>query len=134
MFVPGDRSDRFDKAAGSGADIVVHDLEDAVAPDAKATARDRVVRRLVDGGAGCVRVNASGTPFHQADVAALAGVPGLRAVLVPKAEDPRVLSALSAALGPDTAVVALVETALGQYRVHVLAAAPGVARLAFGSI
>jgi citrate lyase subunit beta/citryl-CoA lyase len=134
LFVPGDRPDRFDKAAASGADIVVHDLEDAVAPDAKARARDLVARRLADGGVGCVRVNADGTPFHDADVAALAGAPGLVAVLVPKAEDPRLLAQLSGALGPDTAVVALVETALGQHRVHELAAAPGVTRLAFGSI
>jgi citrate lyase subunit beta/citryl-CoA lyase len=134
LFVPGDRADRFGKAAASGADIVVLDLEDAVAPEAKATARDQVVRWLADGGVGCVRINAAGTPFHETDVAALVGAPGLRAVLVPKAEDPRVLTALSAALGPDTAVVALVESALGQHRVHELAAAPGVARLAFGSI
>jgi citrate lyase subunit beta/citryl-CoA lyase len=134
LFVPGDRPDRFGKAAASGADIVVLDLEDAVAPEAKTTARDQVARWLADGGVGCVRVNASGTPCHEADVAALVGAPGLRAVLVPKAEDPRALSALSAALGPDTAVVALVESALGQHRVHELAAAPGVARLAFGSI
>jgi citrate lyase subunit beta/citryl-CoA lyase len=98
LFVPGDRADRFGKAAASRADIVVHDLEDAVAPGSKATARDQVARRLTGGGVGCVRVNAHGTPVHDADVAALAGAPGLRAVLVPKA------------------------------------AAPGVARLAFGSI
>jgi citrate lyase subunit beta/citryl-CoA lyase len=134
LFVPGDRADRFGKAAASGADIVVLDLEDAVAPEVKATARDQVARWLADGGTGCVRINAAGTPFHETDVAALVGAPGLRAVLVPKAEDPRVLTALSAALGPDTAVVALVESALGQHRVHELAAAPGVARLAFGSI
>jgi citrate lyase subunit beta/citryl-CoA lyase len=132
LFVPGDRADRFDKAAASGADIVVHDLEDAVAPDAKTTAREQVARRLTGGGVGCVRINASGTPFHEADVAALVGAPGLRAVLVPKAEDPRVLAELAAAL--DVPVVALVETALGQHRVHELAAAPGVVRLAFGSI
>jgi citrate lyase subunit beta/citryl-CoA lyase len=134
LFVPGDRADRFEKAAASGADIVVHDLEDAVEPDAKAVARDRVVRRLTDGGVGCVRINAHGTPFHDADVAALAGVPGLSGVLVPKAEDPRVLVDLGSVLGPGTAVIALVETALGQHRVHELAAAPGVTRLAFGSI
>ncbi len=134
LFVPGDRGDRFPKAAGSGAEVVICDLEDAVAEDAKAAARSGVARWLGAGGAACVRINAHGTPFHDDDVAALAGLPGLRAVMRPKAEDPAVLGRLSAALGPGTAVVALVETALGVHRVHELAVSPGVARLAFGSI
>jgi citrate lyase subunit beta/citryl-CoA lyase len=134
LFVPGDRGDRFAKAAASGADVVVCDLEDAVAADAKAAARTEVAGWLGDGGVACVRINAHGTPFYGTDVATLAGIPGLRAVMVPKAEDPQVLAELSDALGPRTAVVALVETALGLHRAHDLAAAPGVARLAFGSI
>lgn len=134
LFVPGDRAERFAKAAASGAEVVVCDLEDAVATEAKRRARDDVVRWLTGGGLACVRVNAGGTPFHDADVAALAGTPGLLAVMVPKAEDPAALTGLSDAVGPDTPVVALVETALGQYRVHEIAAARGVARLAFGSI
>jgi citrate lyase subunit beta/citryl-CoA lyase len=134
LFVPGDRPDRFGKAMASGADVVVLDLEDAVAEDAKATARAEVTGWLTRGGAACVRVNAPGTPFADPDVAALAGLPGVVAVMVPKAEDPRVLAGLAEAVGPGTAVVALVETALGMYRVHELAATPGVARLAFGSI
>jgi citrate lyase subunit beta / citryl-CoA lyase len=134
LFVPGDRTDRFTKAAASGADVVVCDLEDAVAVDAKATARVGVARWLAEGGMACVRVNAHGTPFHDDDLTALADAPGLVAVLVPKAEDPGQLTELSDRLGPDTAVVGLVESALGQYRVHELAGARGVARLAFGSI
>jgi citrate lyase subunit beta/citryl-CoA lyase len=134
LFVPGDRADRFAKAAASGADVVICDLEDAVAAEAKAPARTEVGRWLADGGHACVRINAHGTPFHDDDVAVLAGAPGLVAVMLPKAEDPRVLAGLSDALGPDTPVVALVETALGQHRVHEVAAARGVARLAFGSI
>lgn len=113
---------------------MVYDLEDAVTPGAEATARGEVARWLSHGGAGCVRVNAQGTAFHRADVTALAGATGLRAVLLPKAEGPRAVRELSAALGPDIAVVVLVETALGQHRVHELAAAPGAVRLAFGSI
>ncbi|WP_371779222.1 HpcH/HpaI aldolase/citrate lyase family protein [Streptosporangium subroseum] len=134
LFVPGDRGDRFAKAAASGADVVVCDLEDAVAVDAKEPARAEVARWLGAGGVACVRVNARGTPFHDADVSALSGVRGLRAVMLPKAEDPRALGELSDALGPDTVVVALVETALGLHRAYDLASAPGVVRLAFGSI
>ncbi len=134
LFVPGDRGERFPKAVASGADIVVCDLEDAVAGDAKDQARTEVARWLNDGGVGCVRINPPGSPWHDADLVALAGLPGLRAVMVPKAEDPQVLSHLAAVLGPGTAVVALVETALGVHRVHALAGAPGVTRLALGTI
>lgn len=134
LFVPGDCPDRFAKAAASGADLVVCDLEDAVAAEVKASARAAVAQWLARDGLACVRVNATGTAFHDGDVAALSGLPGLRAVMVPKAEDPRRLAELSAALGPKTALVALIETALGVHRAYDLAAAPGVARLAFGSI
>jgi citrate lyase subunit beta/citryl-CoA lyase len=134
LFVPGDRGDRFAKAVASGADVVVCDLEDAVAADAKASARAEVARWLDEGGVACVRINAHGTPFYDADVSALSGMRGLRAVMLPKAEDPRALAELGDALGPDTAVVALVETALGLHRAYDLASAPCVARLAFGSI
>ncbi|MEV1173769.1 CoA ester lyase [Nonomuraea sp. NPDC049784] len=134
LFVPGDRGDRFAKAAASGADVVVYDLEDAVAADSKESARSNVARRLEAGGAACVRINGYGTPYYDADVSTLSGTRGLRAVMVPKAEDPRVLAELGDALGPDTAVVALVETALGLYRAYDLASARHVVRLAFGSI
>jgi citrate lyase subunit beta/citryl-CoA lyase len=134
LFVPGDRGDRFEKAAGSGADVVICDLEDAVAPGAKVAARSEVASWLSRGGTACVRINAHGTPFHDDDVAAVAGLPGLLAVMMPKAEDPDALVRLSDALGPGTAVVALIETALGLHRVNDVATARGVARLSFGSI
>ena len=134
LFVPGDRADRFIKATASGADIVVCDLEDAVAADAKSAARDEVVRWLTGGAAACVRINARGSPYYEADVVALTGLPGLCTVMVPKAEDPRALTELSDALGPHTAVIALVETGLGVHRAYDIAAARGVVRLAFGSI
>ncbi|MFC5828432.1 HpcH/HpaI aldolase/citrate lyase family protein [Nonomuraea insulae] len=134
LFVPGDRGDRFAKASASGADVVVCDLEDAVAAEAKESARAEVARRLGAGGAACVRINAHGTPWYDADVSALAGMRGLRAVMLPKAEDPRVLAELGDVLGLDTSVVALIETALGLHRAHDLASVRCVTRLAFGSI
>lgn len=134
LFVPGDRGDRFAKAAASGADVVVCDLEDAVATDAKTTARAEVARWLGAGGVACVRINAHGTSCYDSDVAALIGLQGLCAVMVAKAEDPRLLTELSGALGPYTAVIALVETALGLHRAYDIAATRGVTRLAFGSI
>ena len=47
LFVPGDRPERFDKALATAADAVVVDLEDAVAPPAKASAREAVLQRGV---------------------------------------------------------------------------------------
>lgn len=134
LFVPGDRSDRFAKAAASGADMVVLDLEDAVAEGAKASAREAVTRCVGVARTACVRINAHGTPSYDADVAALAGLPGLAAVLVPKAEDPQALAALREALGSNTPLVALVESAVGVHRSDEVAAVPGVERLAFGSV
>ncbi len=132
LFVPGDRPDRFAKAAASGADLVVLDLEDAVSADAKAQARDAVVAWLSVSGRAAVRVNAFGTAHHSADVAALSAVEGLQAVVVPMADDGEVLTTVHAATS--VPVVALVETALGLVRVQEVAAAEGVARLAFGHL
>src|SRR5699024_9777655 len=74
LFVPGDRPDRFDKAVATGADVVIIDLEDAVAPEAKATARQAAVAWLGGGGSAAVRVNAADSPEHREDIAALAGI------------------------------------------------------------
>lgn len=137
LFVPGDRPERFDKAAATGADAVILDLEDAVVPDAKETARDHVASWLSQGGdspgrRGWVRLNAAGTPWYDADVAALAAAPGLAGLVVPKAEDVGALVALRDRLGPSVGIVALVESALGMYRAVDIAGV--VDRLAFGSI
>jgi citrate lyase subunit beta / citryl-CoA lyase len=137
LFVPGSRPDRFGKAAASAADLVVMDLEDAVADADKEAARADVAEWLAGDGAGvgaAVRVNAIGSQHHEADVTAVLGLPGLRAVVVPMAEDPAALATLGERLGPDVAVVALVETALGVHRAHDRAAAAGVRRLAFGHL
>jgi citrate lyase subunit beta/citryl-CoA lyase len=124
LFVPGDRPDRFGKAAASGADVVVLDLEDAVAPADKDTARAEVGAWL-ERGEAMVRINAPGTPWFEADAALVAGrgVP----VVVPKAETPGVLAGFRE-------VIALVETARGVERAAELAAVPSVTRLAFGSV
>ena len=134
LFVPGHRSDRFDKAARSGADLVVCDLEDAVAAEDKAAARSEVVRWLGAGGTACVRVNSARSPWFEADLAALLTVPGLCAVMVPKSEDAQVLAEIARDLGPNVPLVALVESALGVHSAYDIARAAGVVRLAFGSI
>ncbi|ANY10290.1 aldolase [Pseudonocardia sp. HH130630-07] len=132
LFVPGARPDRFDKAVASGADVVVLDLEDAVAPDGKDAARADVAAWLATGARAMVRLNGTGTPWHADDVAAVsrAGCP----VMLPKAESGRQVAELAAALPPGTSIVPLVETARGVRRAEEICAAPGVVRPAFGSV
>lgn len=132
LFVPGDRPDRFDKAVASGADLVVCDLEDAVSTERKDLARTEVTAWLDGGAKACVRLNPPGSPHHEADVERLAGVEGVTAVLVPKAEDAETLRSTAVAL--DAPVVALIETAVGISRAAELASVPGVVRLGFGHL
>ncbi|MGI6246777.1 MAG: HpcH/HpaI aldolase/citrate lyase family protein [Pseudochelatococcus sp.] len=132
LFVPADRPDRFVKAAASGADAVILDLEDAVAADAKDAARAALAADFTDLPV-IVRINAAGTSWHEADVEAVRKLP-VAAVMLPKAEDPAALAAVSAGLGGDVALIALIESARGVARVREIAETPGVARLAFGSV
>jgi len=131
LFVPGDRPERFAKAAASGTDAIIIDLEDAVAPAAKAAARDNLASALPEGMAVILRINAAGTPWHDEDVACVARHPAL-GVMLPKAEDAGVLARLVERLGTGRTVVALVESALGVHRAVDIAATPGVTGLAFG--
>lgn len=144
LFVPGDRADRFAKAAWARSDVVIVDLEDAVAPakkdEALAAALNAFSSTRVFGGRGLVRVNPAGTPTHTVEVEALVRLSGCRGhgllgVMVPKAEDPDALAALAERLTPaNVAVVALVESAIGVLNAPVLARVPGLTRLAFGAI
>lgn len=88
LFVPGDSEKKFAKAAGAGADALILDLEDAVAPSRKAEARFIVRDLLATHGGGTsalvVRVNALDTGLTLADLSAVVR-PGLDAILVPKA-------------------------------------------------
>lgn len=137
LFVPGDRPERFDKAAQSGAHAVVIDLEDAVKPEAKDKARAALadwLGRGPDAAAGIwVRINGIGTEWHDADLAVLADA-GVGAVMLPKAEQEASLAAFMAALPRALPTIALIETALGLSNVESIATMPGVARLGFGSV
>jgi citrate lyase subunit beta/citryl-CoA lyase len=135
LFVPGDRPDRFDKALASGADAIVIDLEDAVAPERKAAARADV-RRWVDTRPDervLVRINDASTPWFDGDLA-LVCESGLRAVMLPKVESPGQVDAAREAIDPSGSVVPLIETARGVRDVEAIAAASGVSRLAFGTL
>ncbi len=103
LFVPGDSEAKLGKVAGYGADVVIVDLEDAVAPPAKSHARvlakgwlERQARQ--DGGpARWVRINPLDTPLWRDDLAAV--MPGRPdGVMVPKAAGPEQLQALAGEL------------------------------------
>ena len=75
LFVPADRADRFAKAASAGPDAVIIDLEDAVAPQAKQQAREQLPEGLSfvpPDMPVLLRINAAGTEWHEADMAAAA--------------------------------------------------------------
>jgi len=134
LFVPGNRPERFAKAAATAADLVIVDLEDAVPEENKAAARDAVAQWLSADGRAAVRVNGTKSVHYQQDVTGLAGLPGLQAVVVPMADDPAALAILHRRLGRGVEIVALIETALGVVRAVELASTPGVSRLAFGHL
>ena len=131
LFVPGDRPERVAKAVASGADLVVLDLEDAVAADRKAQARRHVADALAAGLARAVRINAPGTPWNADDVAVAGQQPCV--VMLPKAESPEEIADLMPRLARGSAVIALVETACGVLAAASLGTAPGVVRLAIGT-
>lgn len=131
LFVPASRPDRFAKAAASGADAVILDLEDAVAPEDKAEARAALTCGFTDRPV-ILRINAAGTPWHADDTEAARHLaPG--AVMLPKAEDPAAVARTAEALG-GIPVIALVESAAGLAFARDIAALDGVCRLAFGSV
>ncbi|MFJ3780090.1 HpcH/HpaI aldolase/citrate lyase family protein [Streptomyces sp. NPDC090075] len=132
LFVPGSRQDRFDKAVSAGADLVIIDLEDAVAPPDKDRARDNTAAWLALGNQAIVRINPPGTAWAETDLrmAATHGSP----VMVPKAEDPTALAELAARTAGRCALVPLIETALGVERALALCGTPGVTRAAFGNV
>ncbi|WP_300547225.1 CoA ester lyase [Roseovarius sp.] len=130
LFVPADRPERVAKAAAAGADAIIVDLEDAVAPDARESARAGLADAL--NGVSCaviLRINPAGTEWHQADLATAATLP-LNAVMLAKAESAETCA--DAARATRTPVIALIETARGIAQLDEIAGAS--ARLAFGSI
>jgi citrate lyase subunit beta / citryl-CoA lyase len=140
LFVPADRPERFAKALASGADAVIIDLEDAVAPAAKLDARDALTRWLptFNGPAGAlllVRINPSGSEGFDADLALLRAAPPrtISAVMLPKAERAAALEHAHRASG-GLPLLPLIESAEGFDHLRELTKAQGVQRLAFGSI
>ena len=141
LFSPGDQPDLLRKAPDAGADTVIFDLEDAVAPERKADARSDVATVLTDATFDpscevCVRVNADVSTAAADLDAVLEGDPRLDAVMVPKAEsatDVGTLADLLAERGAGLPVIALCESARGVLHAQDIAAAPAVDAVAFGA-
>jgi citrate lyase subunit beta/citryl-CoA lyase len=132
LFVPGDRVQRFERAASSGADVVILDLEDGVDPASRATARGYTVDWLRSGRPAVVRVSACGTEDHELDVRALRGL--ATRVMLAKTESVQDAAATAAALDGPVEIVALIETARGVAAAGAVAAQDVVVRLAFGNV
>ena len=137
LFSPGDQPDLMRKASSTDADVVVFDLEDAVAPAGKAAAREHVndVLREIDPGCEvCVRVN----PTVVADDldAILDGSPRVDSVMLPKVRNAGEVDTLAHLLddrGADLPVLALVESAAGVLNAAEVAAADAVEAVLFGA-
>ncbi len=134
IFVPADRPERFLKAASTGADALIIDLEDAVAPENKRAARSALCQPgvLPENVEIFVRVNALSTPWHADDIMAASGL-NITGVVLPKAEHPADIANVANRLD-GRQITALIETALGLAMVRDIARAPAATRLAFGSI
>ena len=143
LYLPASNARALEKARTLDVDVLLLDLEDAVAPSAKVEARQQAVAALQAGGYGhrelVVRVNGAATPWGAEDLAALARAPVRPdAVLLPKVEAPAQLSAAAAALDAagapaDLPLWAMIETPRGVLRAAEIAASPRLACLVAGT-
>ncbi len=133
LFVPGDRPERFAKAMASGADRIVLDLEDAVQPDQKASARCSILAADLDWRRVVVRVNDAASSFFADDLNFLS-LCKAAAVLLPKAETPDMLLKVRAASGRMVELLPLVETVRGLANLPSLLGTENVSRAVFGHL
>ena len=141
LFSPADQPALMQKAPGSGADTVVFDLEDAVAPGRKAEARESVNGVLTDPKFGpecevCLRVNPTPNVADEDIAVALSGAPRIDSVMVPKADSAASVREMDELLdehGYDLPLIALCESAAGVLHAEEIAATPAVDAVAFGA-
>ncbi|MFT4201636.1 HpcH/HpaI aldolase/citrate lyase family protein [Gordonia sp. (in: high G+C Gram-positive bacteria)] len=125
LFCPGDRPDRYQKAADR-SDVVILDLEDAVSPDNREAAREALVAHQLDPDRTIVRINSASTGEARKDLAAIAETL-YRVVLVAKAESADEVART------EMQTIALIESPLGAVNVNEIAAAPNVIGLMWGA-
>lgn len=135
LYIPGSKARALDKARELAADVILFDLEDAVAPDEKPAARATLAEELGKGGYGprlrVVRINALDTDWGAEDARAVAAME-CDAVLLPKVSSPQDMDAV-AALVPNTPVWAMIESPSGILNAAAIAAHPALAGFVIGT-
>lgn len=135
LYIPGSKDRALDKARNLPVDVILFDLEDAVAPDAKIAARDTLFAALAGGGYGprqrIVRINGLDTQWGRADAAAVAAM-DCDAILLPKVNSTADVDAL-AALVPDLPIWAMMETPQSVLNAAQIAAHPRMAGFVMGT-
>ncbi|KKM19805.1 hypothetical protein LCGC14_1651890 [marine sediment metagenome] len=141
LYIPGSKERALDKARGLPVDAIIFDLEDAVAPDAKAEARRTLAQALRQGGYGAralmVRINALDTAWGRDDLTEIMAT-GPEAILLPKVDSPADIEELAALLDAepacrDTAIWAMMESPAGILNAASIARAPRLAGFIIGT-
>lgn len=132
LYMPAANARAVEKARDLACDVVILDLEDAVAPDAKDLARQQAVEAVRAGGFGrrevVIRVNGLDTPWGADDLAA-ASTARPAAVLAPKVSSPADVAAYDAALTGETRLWVMIETCAALFALDAIAACAGSGRL-----
>ena len=130
LFVPGNRPERFAKALASGADLVVIDLEDAVGPADKDSARIAAIAALGYPRLG-IRINGLRTKQGLADLLALVGTT-VPYIMIPMVEAVAEIEIAHAILGVNVGLLPLIETVKGLNVAQAIAASPGICGVMLG--
>ena len=141
LYIPGGRVRALEKARAMPIDAIIFDLEDAVAPEAKISARQVLTKQLAEGGFGkrsqIVRINGLDTPWGTADIAAISAVRP-EAILLPKVDNANMIKDLCTELAKydgfeATKIWAMMETPRGILNAAEIADAPGVVGMVIGT-
>lgn len=136
LYIPASKVRALEKARDLPCDAIIFDLEDAVAPDAKADARATLAQALAQGGYGSrlriVRINALSTDWGRDDARALRDA-GADAILLPKVDAPADVDALTDLIGADMPIWVMMETPAGILDARAIVAHPRVTGLVAGT-
>lgn len=135
LYIPGSKERALEKAKSLAADAIIFDLEDAVAPDEKVSARATLSQALhQDYGSKVriVRINGFDTAWGRDDAAAFADHPGADAILIPKVNRPGDLDDIAATV-PEKPLWAMMETALGMLNAPQIAEHPRLQGMVMGT-
>lgn len=134
LYVPGVMRERILKACDLGVDVVIIDLEDAVAPMRKGEARE-IVSAVLSRGVGSriqVRINPPGTPWHQGDIELMNSLPSSVDLRAPKIAGAADVRRLVEQMGPARSIHCLLESAESIECAYQIASAPAVRSIGLG--